>query len=325
METILLILGGLCLFLYALSNLSDSLKSILGDRAKKLLGRFTHNIYTGILTGIVITIILDSSSAVIIMAIVLVNAHALNFRQAIGIVLGANIGTTFSSQIIALDVGKFSPIPILLGLILLFFSKAKWVTNTGKVIIYFGILFFGLYTMERAVEPLRDDPMFLNWMTKLENPLAGAGTGALVTLLIQSSSATVGMVITLAKKGLLSLSAGVAVMLGAELGTCADTLLATIRSSRQALKTGLFHLFFNVVSILLGLIFFPFFIMLIHFISGGAHLEQQLANAHMLFNGLGVLLFLPLVGVSEKILNRLFPERPVDKLAKKSEGDIQPA
>ena len=309
METALLILGGLGLFLFALAHLSDALKDILGDKAKKLLAKFTRNVFTAILTGIVITLILDSSSAVIIMAIVLVKAKALSFRQAIGIVLGANIGTTFSSQIIALDVGKYSPIPILLGLLLIFFAKSKGVSQVGRVIIYFGILFFGLYTMERAVEPLRDDPRFMDWMIKLENPYTGAGTGAFVTLIIQSSSATVGMVITLAKKGLISLSAGIAVMLGAELGTCADTLLATVKSNRQALKTGLFHLFFNICTILLGLILFPLFIRLILLISGNASLEQQVANAHMVFNALGVLLFLPFVGTAERVLNRLLPDK----------------
>jgi len=309
METILVILGGLGLFLFAISNLSGALKDLLGERAKTLLARFTRNIFTAILTGTIITLILDSSSAVIIMAIVLVNAKALTFRQAIGIVLGANIGTTFSSQIIALDVGKFSPIPIFLGLLLVFFAKSDWVSRTGRVIIYFGIMFFGLYIMERAVEPLRDHPQFMNWMTKMESPFTGAGTGALVTLIIQSSSATVGMVITLAKKGLLSLSAGIAVMLGAELGTCADTLLATIKGNRQALKTGLFHLLFNVCTILLGLILFPLFIKLVVYISGKASLEQQVANAHMLFNSIGVVLFLPFIGKAEKILNRLLPEK----------------
>lgn len=314
METILVILGGLGLFLFAISHLSEALKDLLGEKAKSLLAKFTRNVFTAILTGIIITIILDSSSAVIIMAIVLVNAKALTFRQAIGIVLGANIGTTFSSQIIALNVGKFSPIPIFLGLFLIFFAKSEWVSRTGRVIIYFGILFFGLYIMERAVEPLRDHPQFMDWMSKLDSPYAGAGTGALVTLIIQSSSATVGMVITLAKKGLLSLSAGIAVMLGAELGTCADTLLATVKGSRQALKTGLFHLFFNVASILLGLIFFPWFVKLIIFISGNAGIQQQVADAHILFNSIGVLLFLPFIGATEKTLNKLLPDRKKEVL-----------
>lgn len=309
METVLLILGGLSLFLYAISHLSEALKDMLGDKAKKLLSKFTRNVFTAILTGIIITLILDSSSAVIIMAIVLVNAKALTFRQAIGIVLGANIGTTFSSQIIALDIGKYSPVPIFLGMLLIFFAKSKGVSQIGRVIIYFGILFFGLYTMERAVEPLRDQPQFMDWMTRLENPYMGAGTGAFVTLIIQSSSATVGMVITLAKKGLLTLSAGIAVMLGAELGTCADTLLATVKSNRQALKTGLFHLFFNICTIILGLLLFPLFIKFVLFISGNATLEQQVANAHMLFNTMGVLLFLPFVGMAERALNKLLPDK----------------
>jgi phosphate:Na+ symporter len=322
METVLLLLGGLGLFLFAISNLSDALKDLMGDRAKRLLARFTRNIFSAIITGIIITLLLDSSSAVIIIAIVLVNAKVLSFRQAIGIVLGANIGTTFSSQIIALDIGKYSPVPIFLGLVLLLFAKSGWVSQTGKVIIYFGILFFGLYTMERAVEPLRDHPQFMSWMTSLENPISGAGTGALVTLIIQSSSATVGMVITLAKKGLISLAASIAVMIGAELGTCADTLLATVRSNRQALKTGLFHLFFNLCSIIIGLLFFPLFVKLVYLVSGNAHLEQQVANAHMLFNILGVLMFLPFIGITERMLSKLLPEQKMDLTPAVVEGEV---
>jgi len=308
METVLLLLGGLGLFLFAISHLSDTLRDLLGTRAKNILAKCTRNDFSALLTGIIVTLILDSSSAVIIMTIVLVNAKALNFRQAMGIVLGANIGTTFSSQLIALDVGKFSPIPIFLGLLLVFFSKTSFLNQTGKAITYFGILFFGLYTMERAVEPLRDHPGFMEWMIKLENPVKGAGTGALVTLIIQSSSATVGMVITLAKKSLITLPAAIAVMLGAELGTCADTLLATVKSNRQALRTGLFHLSFNILSIIIGLLFFPLFVGLILTISAGVSLEQQVANAHMLFNAMGVLIFFPFLGWFEKLLNRLIPE-----------------
>ncbi len=306
-EIILMVLGGLGLFLFAINNLSDTLKALLGDKAKKWLGYFTRNIFTAILTGIVITTILDSSSAVIIMTIVLVNAGALSFRQSLGIVMGANIGTTFSSQLIALDIGQYSPIPIILGLIFSLFTKNEKVSNPAKVVLYFGILFFGLYTMERAVEPLRNHEDFLSLMSKLENPLRGTFVGAIVTLAIQSSSATVGMVITLAKKGLISLSGGIAVMLGAELGTCSDTLLATIRSDRQAVKTGIFHLLFNMVSIAIGLLLFPLFTRFIDQLSGGALIEQKIANAHMIFNTAGVLLFIPLVPLIEKVLNYIIP------------------
>src|SRR5687768_1665751 len=154
MEIILLLAGGLGLFLYAINNLSGVLKDLLGERARKLLGKFTHNLFTGILSGIIITLILDSSSAVIIMTIILVNSGALTFRQAIGIVMGANIGTTFSSQLIALDIGRFAPIAMFVGLLLSMIARNERISQSGKVLLYFGILFFGLFTMETAVEPL---------------------------------------------------------------------------------------------------------------------------------------------------------------------------
>lgn len=309
MEIILMVLGGLGLFLFAINNLSDILKDLLGNRAKKWLGYFTRNLFMAVITGTIITILLDSSSAVIIMTIVLVNAKALTFRQSLGIIMGANIGTTFSSQIIALDIGQFSPIPIFIGLIFSIFVKNEKISKPGKVLLYFGILFFGLYTMERAVEPLRDQPRFINWMLQLENPVKGAGVGAIVTLIIQSSSATVGMVITLAKKALITLPAGIAVMLGAELGTCSDTLLATIKSDRQAIKSGIFHLLFNVISISIGLLIFPFYVQFIKTISGGAQMEQQIANAHMIFNVGGVVLLFSFVPFIENLLNKWLPEK----------------
>ena len=310
-EIILSILAGLVLFLYAVSSLSETLTTAIGDKATKWIHRFTSNIFSSLMVGIVLTTILDSSSAVIIITIVLVNSKVLTFRQAMGIVLGANIGTTISSQIIAMNVGKYSPIFLLVGFILLFVAKSKKVSNIGKIILYFGVLFFGLYTMENAVEPLKNEAFFSEWLKKTENPILGAVIGAVVTLVIQSSSATVGMAIILTKKGLLSLMGGVAIMLGAELGTCSDTLLATIKGSRQALKTGLFHVTFNLLSIILGLILFYPFIELVKIISGGASIERTLANAHMLFNILGVLVFVWTIPLFEKLLNRLLPDKEI--------------
>ncbi len=309
MEIILSILGGLGLFLFAVTMLSKELQELLGERAQKVVGKVVANLFTAVLTGTVATVLLDSSSAVIILTIVLVNAKVLTFRQAIGVVMGANIGTTFSSQLIAFDIGKYSPIPIFVGLLLGFFSRNENISKGARALLYFGILFFGLYTMERSVEPLRENEFFTRLMERLNNPLLGAGTGALVTLIIQSSSATVGIVITLAKKGLIELSGAIAVMLGAELGTCADTLLATIRSTRPAIKTGIFHLSFNIISITVGLICFPLFIQLVLAISGQSSLQQQVATSHILFNVLGVLLFLPFVGLIERLLDRLLPDK----------------
>ena len=310
-EIILSIIAGLVLFLLAVNNLSESIQSIIGDKANSWIQRFTSNTFSGILVGIIVTTLLDSSSAVVIITIVLVNSKILTFRQAMGIVLGANVGTTISSQIIAMDISKYSPVFLLIGFVLLFISKSERINNIGKVILYFGVLFFGLLTMENSVEPLKDEKFFAEWMKKTENPIMGALIGAVVTLVIQSSSATVGMAIILAKKGFLSLIGGVAVMLGAELGTCSDTLLATIKGSRQALKTGLFHIMFNLLSIILGLILFYPFVVLVVKISSGASIERTLANAHMLFNILGVLVFVWTIPMFEKVLNRLLPEKTI--------------
>ena len=153
-EIILSILAGLVLFLFAVNSLSDTIRLIVGEKANKWIVKFTSNTLSSILVGIVVTTLLDSSSAVIIITIVFVNSKILTFRQAMGIVLGANIGTTISSQIIAMDIGKYSPILLVIGFMLLLIAKTERMSNTGKVILYFGVLFFGLFTMENAVEPL---------------------------------------------------------------------------------------------------------------------------------------------------------------------------
>jgi phosphate:Na+ symporter len=308
-EIVLSIIAGLVLFLYAVSSLSDILKSALGEAASKLIKKFTSNTFSSLLVGTVITAILDSSSAVIIITIVLVNSKVLTFRQAMGLVLGANIGTTVSSQIIAMNFGKYSPIFLLAGFVLLVLAKSEKLSNTGKVILYFGVLFFGLHTMENAVNPLKEEAFFSEWMKRTENPIFGSIAGAVVTLLIQSSSATVGMAIILAKKGFLSLAGGISIMIGAELGTCSDTLLATIKGSRQAVKTGLFHVTFNLLSIVLGLVLFSPFVDFVHWISNGASIERTVANAHMLFNIMGVLVFVWTIPVFEKQLNRILPDK----------------
>jgi phosphate:Na+ symporter len=308
-ETILLIIAGLVLFLLAVRNLSQYLRLAMGEKSKYWIEKFTSNTWSSIVVGTIATTLLDSSSAVIIIAIVFINSKLLGFRQAMGIVLGANIGTTVSSQIIAMDVAKYSPVFLLFGFMLLMIAKTESISTIGKIILYFGILFFGLFTMENAVQPLREEQYFIDWMKKTENPILGSSIGALVTIIIQSSSATVGMAIILTKKGLLSISGGIAVMLGAELGTCSDTLLATIKGTRAALKTGIFHFLFNLTSIVLGLILFVPFVSFIELISRNAPAERVIANAHMIFNILGVLLFVWTIPFFERFLNRLLPDK----------------
>lgn len=243
------------------------------------------------------------------MTIALVNSKALTLRQAMGVVMGANIGTTFSSQIFALSIGEYAAIPILAGFVLMFFSKKKFRVNLGKVVFSFGLIFFGLFTMEEAVEPLKQSNYFVTWLHSLENTWKGMLTGAIVTVVVQSSSATVGMVIGLANQGLITITAGIAVMLGAELGTCADTLIASIGRSRAAIKTGLFHLLFNVTTIFLGMLVLPYFTQLVMFISKNTSVSQTIANAHMLFNGLGVLVMIPFLRFYEQLLQNLFPDK----------------
>ena len=311
-EILPLLIGGIVLFLYALTQLSQVLKGLFSERAKATIQRYTSNLFAAIGIGTLLTIILDSSSAVIILVIVFINAGTLNFRQAMGLIMGANIGTTFSSQIIAMDVGKYSIIPLFVGLVFEIFARDERWKNYGQIALYFGMLFFGLFIMEESVLPLRDSEIFANWIERVEgNHWQGAMIGGLITLIIQSSSGTVGMAIVLGKQGLLGVAGGIAIMLGAELGTCSDTLIATIKGKRAALRAGLFHLFFNFTTILIGLLLFAPFVQLILRISQVDDIGQIIANGHMLFNILGVVLFLPLVSGVERLLNRWIPDRTV--------------
>jgi phosphate:Na+ symporter len=301
--------SGLVLFLYAVSRLALSLRHLAGERVKGLLDRFTKSIPAAILMGTIVTTLLDSSSVVIILAIALVSAGALPFRNSLGVVLGANIGTTISSQLFAFDLGQYAVFAMLPGLLLLSFSKNRTGRASGRALFCFGLLFFSLFLIGEAAAPLKDYQGVQAWLLKLENPVRGAGAGALLTLLIQSSSATLGMVIKLAAKGLLTLPAGIAVMLGAELGTCSDTLLATIGRGRAALKTGLFHLIFNATSITLGLLLIRPFTALVLLVAGHADVARQIAHAHVLFNVAGVLLFAPLVPLCQRLLDAWLPDQ----------------
>lgn len=308
-ETIPLLVGGLIMFVYSIAKLSETMKGAFSERSKAVIAKFTSSVIVAVLLGTVVTILLGSSSAVIIMAIVFVNAEALTFRQAIGIVMGANVGTTISSQIIAMDISKYSIVPLIIGMVIFFFAKKENWKRAGNIFLFFGLLFFSLFLMEHSAEPLKDSEAFEQWMARLENPWHGALIGGFVTLVIQSSSATVGLAITLAKQNLIDIGGGIAVMLGAELGTCSDTLIATIKGSRQAIKTGVFHLTFSLITIIAGLLLFTPFVTLVEMVTINPGVDNHIANAHVLFNLIGVLVFLPFVTSIEKLLNWLIPEK----------------
>lgn len=306
-KVIINFLAGLVLFLFGITQLSNGIKSLAKAKVKRFLSKFTTNRFAGVLTGLSATTILDSSSVAVIMVIAFVNAGVLTSLQSLAVVLGANLGTTISSQIIAFNLYEYSPIPMFIGFLLLSLSSPKKLRKTGLIILGTGMIFFGLKEMGEAMAPLKDNPSFLLWMQDVENPLLGVIVGAAFTIVIQSSSATLGVIITLASQGLITLPAGIALMMGAEIGTCADTLVATIGRTKEAIKVGIFHLFFNIVSVLLGLIFFSYFIDIVGWVSLHSGLTHQIANAHLLFNLMGVFVFIWFTPFISSVLDRIIP------------------
>lgn len=303
--------AGLVLFLFGVTQLAQGLGRLNSERMRRVLSKFTTNRLAGAGTGIVATTLLESSSVTVIMVIALVSSGALTFVQSLGVVLGANIGTAVGAQIIALKVAQYVPILMLSGLLLLFVAKKSKLKNVGIVLLGFGLMFYGLDAIDEAMKPLRTHEPFLAMMRSLgENVLLGALVGALFTVAVQSSSATVAVVITLAGSGLISLPAGVAIMLGAEIGTCADTVVASIGRGRPAIRTGAFHLSFNLATAAIGLALAPALVALVQRISGDAGVGRQIANAQMLFNVLGVGVVLPFLPWIARALERLIPDTP---------------
>ncbi|NJN86045.1 MAG: Na/Pi cotransporter family protein [Leptolyngbyaceae cyanobacterium SL_7_1] len=317
-------LAGLVLFIFGVTRLSEGLEDLGTERMKNFLGKCTTNRFAAVLTGAVATTVLESSSVTIIMVIAMVSAGVLTFVQSLGVVLGSNIGTAVGAQIISLNIELYVPILMFAGLLLLFLGRNNRQKTLGIILLGFGLMFYGLEAIDEAMKPFRDYEPFINWMERLgSNPILGALVGALFTIIIQSSSATVAIVITLASSGLIALPAGIAIMLGAEVGTCADTLLATVGRGSAALRTGLFHFGFNLTSAILGIIFAPQLVRLAQALSGGAGVGRQVANAQMLFNILGVVLvigFLPLIA---RLLARFVPDTAADEERRQRQEEKQ--
>jgi len=315
LQVILGVTAGLALFLYGVTRLSISLKKIAGERLKRILEHCTYNVFVAIVSGTIVTILLDSSSVTIIMIIAMVNARLVTFHRAIGVIMGANIGTTMSSQIFAFQIDEYSAILLIVGFLVYFVTRKKIIKYVGLVLFGFGLIFFGLGMMGEAVTPLKNSDQFTHWLVSLQNPIKGVLFGGLLTLTIQSSSATMGIVISLANQNMLSMAAGVSVMLGAEIGTCADTLVASIGRSKDALRAGIFHLAFNVATVSIGLILYRQLAAFAVFLSPGADPARHIANAHVLFNVGGVLLFCWFTKPIAQSLKRLIPEKTQVRLA----------
>lgn len=301
-------LGGLALFLYGVDILASSLKQAQGGRFQKLLERSSSNRIFALGSGTAATVAFDSSSVVIILLITIVDAGLMPFANALPVILGANIGTTFSSQIFAWNIDTYAPLPIAAALLWKALAESDGAKRRATILLGLGLVLFGLNIIGAAAEPLKDHPGILAWLRQLENPLLGVLAGALVTIAIQSSSAMMGIVITLAGGDVITLSAGIAIMLGAEIGTCADTLLSTIGRSRAAVKAGIFHLLFNATSVAVGVLLID---QLATFGAATAQdTGQRIANAHVLFNVAGALMVLPFAGRLAKLLERSVPDEP---------------
>lgn len=309
MTIFLQVLGGLVLFLFGVFQLATAIEPLATERASRLLSRFTTNRLAAVLTGFIATTILDSSSVTIILVIALVNGRLLTFTQSLGVIMGSNIGTTVSSQIFALDVEQYAPIVLFIGFLCYATGRhSERRRDIGMALLGLGMVFFGLQYMGEAVIPLRQNAKFMEYMIGLERPLFGVMAGMIATIAIQSSSAMLGIVITLGSQGLMTLPAGLAVMLGAEIGTCADTLVASIGRTRAAVRSGVFHLSFNIICAVVGVLLVGQLAALAGMMPGGDHLPRQIANAHVAFNVLSVLVFLPFTPMIARLLQRVIPD-----------------
>lgn len=308
------VVGGLVLFLYGVSRLASALNDVASDRIRDLLARCTTNRFAGVATGAVATTVLDSSSVTIIMVITLVNAGLLTFVESLGVIMGSNIGTTMSSILFATNLDRFAALILLLGFGCYIVSTSERMKQIGLIVLSIGLVFFGLNVIGDAVEPLQEYQPFIDFMARVgENVWLGVLVGAVATMVIQSSSATLGIIITLASQGLVSLPAGIALMLGAEIGTCADTLIASIGRERPALRAGIFHLLFNAVTVLLGVMFASQLAQLAQVFIGGDSVERQIAAAQVLFNVLGVGVFIWFTPQIARVLELVIPDAASQK------------
>jgi phosphate:Na+ symporter len=303
------LLGGLALFLYGMNMMSQGMEAAAGNKMKQILERLTTNRYLGVLVGAVITAIIQSSSATTVMVVGFVNSGMMTLRQAVGVIMGANIGTTITGQLIALDAGAIAPFIAFLGVVLVVFLKQPKVRNIGGILAGLGVLFIGMEMMSTAMMPLRGSKAFIDMMTKFSNPLLGIMAGAIFTALIQSSSASVGILQALATSGAISFSGAVYVLFGQNIGTCITAVLASIGTGRNAKRTTIIHLSFNII----GTAVFTILCMLTPLTSwvGGftpANPAAQIANMHTLFNIVTTILLLPAGNLLAKLAEKILPD-----------------
>ena len=308
------LLGGLALFLYGMQMMSDGLENVAGDRMERILEKLTSNRLIGIAVGALITAVIQSSSATTVMVVGFVNSGMMTLQQAVWIIMGANIGTTITGQLVALDIGAFAPIIAFLGVAMIVFMKNPKLHYVGAILGGFGMLFIGMDMMGAAMEPLREFPPFIELMTSFTNPLFGIIAGAIFTAVIQSSSASVGILQTLAATGLIPFSSAVYVLFGMNIGTCITAVLASIGTNRSAKRTTIIHLMFNII----GTAIFTSLCLILPIADfvGSWTLGRpaaQLANMHTTFNIVTTVLLVPFGTLLAKAATMILPDAPEDK------------
>jgi|UniRef100_A0A7C3WLB1 phosphate:Na+ symporter len=278
-----LLLGGLSLFLYGILQMSSGLEKAVGPRLRSIFEKLNSSPFRGLFIGTLVTAIVQSSSAVTVLTVTFVNAGLLTLEGALGIIFGANIGTTITAQLVAFKLTSVAPYFLFIGFLTLFFGRRKYVRNVGEAILGFGMIFMGLSLMESSLQALRSWTPFHNAMITMgKYPILGILTGAGITGIIQSSSVTTSIVVALAAKGAIDLSSAVPIILGANIGTCVTALIASIGTNISAKRTALAHLFFNVIGVVLIFPFLNFFEKVVSITS--SDVARQVANAHTLFN-----------------------------------------
>ena len=305
-ELIFGLIGGLGLFLYGMQLLSDGLQKATRDRIQKILEFLTNKPVMGVVTGALITSIIQSSSATSVITIGLVNADLLSLKQAVSVIAGANIGTTVTAQIVAFRLEQYALPAIGIGFIFNFLAKKRSYKYFGQILLGFGILFLGLYTISQAVRPLRDYAPFLNLLVNIShNPLLGVVVATIFTAIIQSSSASTAIIIALSIQGIIGIEAAIPLVLGSNIGTCFTAIIASIGSSITGKRVALSHLFFNIGGVVLFLFFLGKFSYLVSLTASS--IPRQIANAHTIFNVINVIILLPFLSLFVKFIVKILP------------------
>lgn len=308
-KDILALLGGLALFLYGMQMMSSGLEAAAGNRMKAILEKLTSNRVKGVLVGAGITAVIQSSSATTVMVVGFVNSGLMTLKQAVWVIMGANIGTTITGQLIALDIGAIAPVFAIAGVTAIMFVKNEKVHHISSIFAGLGILFMGMDMMGSAMEPLQDSAAFIQFMTTFQNPLVGIMIGAVFTAVIQSSSASVGILQALAATGMIPLSSAVFILFGQNIGTCITAVLASIGMKVNAKRTTVIHLMFNIF----GSILFTVICLVTPFVSWMEALTpknpvSQIANVHTVFNIVTTLILLPFGTYMAAVAERILPD-----------------